>query len=110
MTNALEISDLTLRYGAVQALTNVNVTVGSGEVVAVLGVNGAGKSSLLNTIAGLIRGNSGSILLEATPIAGVSAERIARMGVALDAGGASDLHQTNREGKPAARRLFSFKR
>jgi branched-chain amino acid transport system ATP-binding protein len=83
MTNALEISDLTLRYGAVQALTNVNLTVGSGELVAVLGANGAGKSSLLNAIAGLIRGSSGSILFEAAPIAGVAAERIARMGVAL---------------------------
>jgi len=64
----LEVSELRVNYGAVAAIRGVNLHVASGEVVALLGANGAGKSTMLRTISGLSRPRGGRILLEGTPI------------------------------------------
>lgn len=57
----LEVRDLSVAYGRVQALTGVNLTVGEGEVVSLLGNNGAGKSTTVSTISGVVRSHAGSI-------------------------------------------------
>ena len=57
----LEIKNLCKRYGQTQALDNVQLSVGPGEIVGLFGENGAGKSTTLNTISGLLRSRTGSI-------------------------------------------------
>ena len=57
----LEIRDINVFYGAIQALTNVSIDVNQGEIVAIIGSNGAGKSTLLRTISGMLRPRTGTI-------------------------------------------------
>jgi branched-chain amino acid transport system ATP-binding protein len=77
----LEIANLNVRYGAVEALRDVSIKVGSGSLVAILGANGAGKSTLLRAISGIVRAGSGSIALLGKAIGGLSPEEIVRRGV-----------------------------
>ena len=60
----LELHDLDVRYGRVHAVRGVSMRLGNGEVVAVLGANGAGKSSLLRAILGLVRPSDGSVIFD----------------------------------------------
>ncbi|MBR0870681.1 ABC transporter ATP-binding protein [Bradyrhizobium tropiciagri] len=78
----LEINNLNVRYGAVEALRDVSIKVGSGNLVAILGANGAGKSTLLRAISGIVGTASGSIALLGSAIGGLSPEEIVRRGVA----------------------------
>jgi branched-chain amino acid transport system ATP-binding protein len=78
----LDVRDLVLRFGAVTALDNVNVSLRADEILAIVGPNGAGKSSLLNSINGFYRPQQGSIVLEGKSILGLPAHRIARIGIA----------------------------
>jgi branched-chain amino acid transport system ATP-binding protein len=77
----LELSAVVTKYGAVQALNGVDISVSEGELTAVLGANGAGKTTLLRTISGLVAPSSGSIRFDGNEIAGLPADRIARMGL-----------------------------
>ncbi|HWU61900.1 MAG TPA: ATP-binding cassette domain-containing protein, partial [Ensifer sp.] len=79
--NALEIRDLTVRYGAVTALDKVNLAVPAGKVVGLIGPNGAGKSTLVDAIAGFLQRYDGSILLEGKAVDGLSATDRARRGI-----------------------------
>jgi len=79
----LEVSDLQVDYGAVRALRGVSLAISPGQVVALLGNNGAGKSSLLNTLAGLQLPSHGRIIFGGQSIVGWSAERVNRAGIAL---------------------------
>ena len=79
----LELNDIHARYGAITALRGISLTVSLGELVALLGVNGAGKSTTLGTIAGVLRPWQGSILFEGSTIVGKSPEQIARLGISL---------------------------
>jgi branched-chain amino acid transport system ATP-binding protein len=79
----LELNDIHARYGAITALRGVSIAVSQGELVALLGVNGAGKSTTLATIAGVLRPWQGSILFEGSSIVGKSPEQIARLGISL---------------------------
>lgn len=79
---ALSIKGLIVRYGAVEALKGVDIEVKEGEIVALLGANGAGKTSTLRTISGLVEAAEGSIKLYDVEIAGVEAEKIASNGIA----------------------------
>jgi branched-chain amino acid transport system ATP-binding protein len=79
---ALELRDVTVRYGAVRALSNVSLTAAKGAITAVLGANGAGKSTLLRTVSGLVRPASGSIVYDGRPITADRVEDISRMGLA----------------------------
>ncbi|MGI8332285.1 ABC transporter ATP-binding protein [Actinomadura scrupuli] len=79
---ALELRDVTVRYGAVRALSDVSLTAAKGAITAVLGANGAGKSTLLRTVSGLVRPASGSITYGGRSIAGGRVEDISRMGLA----------------------------
>ena len=78
----LEVSDLRVNYGAVAAIRGVNLSVAAGEVVALLGANGAGKSTMLRTISGLSRPRTGRITLEGEAIHRLRPARIVRLGVA----------------------------
>jgi branched-chain amino acid transport system ATP-binding protein len=77
----LVIEGLNVFYGAIQALNDVSLSVGEGEIVSIIGSNGAGKSTLLRTISGLIEPRSGSVAFEGQPIAGLSADRIVKLGI-----------------------------
>jgi branched-chain amino acid transport system ATP-binding protein len=82
MAAMLEIMDLRVSYGAIEALRGVSLKVEEGSIVALLGANGAGKSTLLKTISGLVKPKSGSILLQGKQdIAGMYPYKIASMGV-----------------------------
>ncbi|MBE7204414.1 MAG: ABC transporter ATP-binding protein [Parafilimonas terrae] len=78
----LEIRDLTVRYGEIEAVRGLNFTVGAGEVVTLLGSNGAGKSTTLKAISGLVKPASGTILLDGRPLQGMKPEAIVRAGIA----------------------------
>lgn len=78
---ALEVRDLTVRYGTVTALDKVNLTVPAGTVVGLVGPNGAGKSTLVDAIAGFLYRYDGSILLNGKPLEGISATSRSRLGI-----------------------------
>jgi branched-chain amino acid transport system ATP-binding protein len=78
----LTIEQLTTDYGPVRAVDDVSLTVPEGSVIAVLGANGAGKTSLLRTICGLVRPTTGRVLLEGNEITRMSVEEIVRQGLA----------------------------
>jgi branched-chain amino acid transport system ATP-binding protein len=78
----LAVHELTTNYGAVCALDGVSIEVPVGQITAVLGANGAGKTSLLRTISGLVRARSGRVLLDGDDVTHVRPEDLARRGVA----------------------------
>ena len=78
---ALEVSDLTVRYGAVVALDKVNLQVPAGTVVGLVGPNGAGKSTMVDAIAGFLAGYDGSVKLNGKSLEGLSATSRARLGI-----------------------------
>ena len=77
----LEINDLNVRYGEIVALRGVSFNVEEGQVVTLLGANGAGKSTTLRAISGLAKPASGDILFDGKSIAGLGPEAIVRMGI-----------------------------
>jgi len=77
----LELKNVSSAYGSVEALRGVSLHVDKGEIVTLLGANGAGKSTTLRTISGLIRPTSGEIWFDGQRIDTVSPEQIARMGI-----------------------------
>ncbi len=79
--NLLDIDDLDVRYGHIQALKGVSLTVNEGEIVTLLGANGAGKTTLMRTISGLLRPHSGDVRLRGRSIARMGADAIVRLGV-----------------------------
>ena len=79
----LELNNIHARYGAITALHGVSIYISQGELVALLGVNGAGKSTTLACIAGVLRPWQGDILFEGGSIVGKSPEQIARLGISL---------------------------
>ena len=79
----LALNDVHARYGAITALRGVSINVSQGELVALLGVNGAGKSTTLGCIAGVLRPWQGGIAFEGGSIVGKPPEQIARLGISL---------------------------
>ena len=77
----LEIKDLKVSYGFITALKGINITVEQGQIVTLLGSNGAGKTSTLRALSGAIKPESGSILLNGKELAGLPAYKIAKAGV-----------------------------
>jgi branched-chain amino acid transport system ATP-binding protein len=78
----LTVEDLVTQYGPVRAVDGVSLNVSEGSVTAVLGANGAGKTSLLRTISGLVRPAAGKVTFDEEDITSLSVEDIARRGVA----------------------------
>ncbi|MBO9523475.1 MAG: ABC transporter ATP-binding protein [Nocardioidaceae bacterium] len=79
----LEITDLHVSYGPVDAVRGVTLSVDPGDVVAIVGPNGAGKTSILSAVQGLVRTRSGSIRWRGTDVTGWAPERRARAGIAF---------------------------
>ncbi|WP_420914309.1 ABC transporter ATP-binding protein [Acidiphilium multivorum] len=82
MVSLLEIADLKVNYGQIEALKGVSLRVETREIVAILGANGAGKTTLMRTISGLLTPRGGSIIFEGTDITRLGADRIVRLGIA----------------------------
>jgi branched-chain amino acid transport system ATP-binding protein len=78
----LQVDGVTMHYGPVRALEDVSLAVPSGAIVAVLGANGAGKTSLLRTIAGLVRASSGRIKFDDETVTLAATEDLVRRGLA----------------------------
>lgn len=78
----LEIKDLEVYYGMIQAIKGVSFDVNEGEVIALIGANGAGKTTILHTITGLINAQKGSVWFEGKDITKVPAHKIVSMGMA----------------------------
>src|SRR5688500_12215916 len=78
----LELRDLTVSYGAIAALHGISLKVESGTIVTLVGSNGAGKSTTLRAISGLVKVKSGGILFEDQPIANLAPHRIVARGIA----------------------------
>jgi len=81
MNPFLQIEDLNLYYGDAQALSDVSLEVPKGQIVAIVGANGAGKTSLIRTIAGIERARSGAILFNGKPIHQSPSHQICNLGI-----------------------------
>ncbi len=81
MPDMLEIKDIHVYYGAIHAIKGVSLTVRQGEIVTLIGSNGAGKSTTLRTISGLLKPKEGDILFEGESIAGRPAQQIVKAGI-----------------------------
>ena len=83
MSNILTIKDLKVNYGGIEAVKGISIDVPEGEIVTLIGANGAGKSSTLRTIAGLVKPSAGTIEINGQDITGKDANDIVRTGVTL---------------------------
>ncbi len=81
--HVLTVEGLTVRYGAIEAVRGVSLAVDDGEITTLLGANGAGKSSTLTAIMGLVPVAAGSVVLEGRNVTGEAPERIVRRGMTL---------------------------
>jgi branched-chain amino acid transport system ATP-binding protein len=78
----LKITDLTVNYGAIEAVRGLSFEVAQGQVVAVIGANGAGKSTTLNAIGGVLKPTRGRIELDGRDITGLRSDQVTRLGLA----------------------------
>lgn len=83
MKTLLKVDNIHVYYGAIHAIKGVSFEVNEGEIVTLIGANGAGKSTTLNTIAGLLRPREGSIAFEGKNLAGIPAHKLISLGMAL---------------------------
>jgi branched-chain amino acid transport system ATP-binding protein len=81
MQPMLEIHDINVHFGVIQALKGISVTVNDGEIVTLIGANGAGKTTTLHTASGLKKPTSGSIIMDGNDITGASAQDRVKMGI-----------------------------
>ena len=83
MSNILEIKNLSVSYGGIEAIKNISFDVEEGKIVTLIGSNGAGKSSTLRSIAGIVKAKHGEVLFEGKNILGMSPDQIVKAGVTL---------------------------
>ena len=76
MSNILEIKDLHVSYGGINAVKGVSFNVEQGKIITLVGSNGAGKSTILRSISGLVKPQSGSIKFDGEELIGLSADKI----------------------------------
>ena len=79
----LKVDDIHVYYGSIHAIKGISFEVNEGEIVTLIGANGAGKSTTLNTVSGLLKPRSGLITFEGKGIVGIGASRIVGLGMAL---------------------------
>ncbi len=82
MSNILEIRDLQVHYGGIEAVKSISLDVPEGEIVTLIGANGAGKTTTLQTISGLLHARTGSITFQGESITGVPAHKLVSRGLA----------------------------
>ncbi|MFI6447019.1 ABC transporter ATP-binding protein [Kitasatospora sp. NPDC050543] len=82
MTALLEVEDLRVSYGKIEAVKGISFSVNQGEVTTLIGTNGAGKTTTLRTLSGLLRPTSGKITFEGAPLTSVPAHKIVALGLA----------------------------
>lgn len=83
MSNILEIKNLSVSYGGIEAIKNISFDVEEGKIVTLIGSNGAGKSSTLRSIAGIVKAKHGEVLFEGENILGMSPDQIVKKGITL---------------------------
>ncbi len=83
MKTVLKVENLHVYYGSIHAIKGVSFEVGEGEIVTLIGANGAGKSTTLNTVGGLLKPREGSIEFEGRSILGVAPHKVVNEGMAL---------------------------
>ena len=83
MNTILMVDDINVYYGAIHAIKGVSFEVNEGEVVTLIGANGAGKSTILKTVAGLLSSRTGSVQFMGKDLGGIPAHKIVPMGLAL---------------------------
>lgn len=83
MSNILEVKNLNVSYGGIKAVKELSFAVESGEIVTLIGANGAGKSSTLRSIVGLVKPESGEITFDGKAIASLPTDRIVGEGITL---------------------------
>ena len=104
----LTVEDINVYYGAIHAIKGISLDVPDGEIVALIGSNGAGKSTTLRTISGLMKPKTGKILYEGHDIAGVPAHKIVGMGLCQVPEGRhvfADLAQSAQRDNPQLRQM-----
>ena len=79
----LKVNNLHVYYGAIHAIKGISLEVNEGEIVTLIGANGAGKSTTLNTIVGLLKPRQGSIAIAGMPVDGISASKMVYRGLSL---------------------------
>lgn len=79
----LSVQDLSVSYGAIRAVRSISFEIKAGEIVTLIGANGAGKSTVLNTLSGLIKPDAGSIMFSGENIVGMKPHKIVEAGLAL---------------------------
>lgn len=77
----LKVDDIHVYYGSIHALKGISIEVAQGEIVTLIGANGAGKSSILRTISGLVSPKNGQITFEGKPITGTPAQAVVKLGI-----------------------------
>jgi branched-chain amino acid transport system ATP-binding protein len=82
LSTVLQIRDLVVSYGKVRAVNGVSLDLGAGELGVILGANGAGKTTIIKTVMGLLRANQGSIRFEGQELVGMRPHAIHRLGIA----------------------------
>ena len=83
MSNILEIKDLNVRFGGIRAVDGISMNVQEGKIITLIGANGAGNSTILRSVSGIVRPASGDILLNGESIVGLSPDKIVARGVTL---------------------------
>lgn len=78
----LQVQDLEAGYGAIVALHGISLTVNAGEIVTIIGANGAGKSTTLNAVCGVVRARRGSVTFDGRNLSSVPAHEVVRLGLA----------------------------
>ena len=79
----LEVKNLHVSYGGIEALRGISFSVDEGQIVTLIGANGAGKSTTLRTICGIVRAKSGSIVFDGQNILGLDTQKVVQRGIAL---------------------------
>ena len=83
MNTILKVDDINVYYGSIHAIKGISFEVNQGEIVTMIGANGAGKSTTMNTVAGLLKPRSGSIVFEDKDITHMPASKVVSLGLAL---------------------------
>ena len=83
MSNILEIKNLEVHFGGIRAVDGISMDVETGKIITLIGANGAGKSTILRSVSGIVKPAGGDILFEGESIVGLSPDKIVAKGITL---------------------------